>query len=299
MPKQQKSSSPPRGQTEDPPANPVTRRTEKRPLNVAGRFWLGVDQVSILGEERIALLEQIEQRGSITQAARAAGVSYKAAWDAVDAMNNLAPAPVVTTATGGRGGGGAKLTAEGRRLIATYRTIAAQYQRFLDGVNAALGGAEDETGAALDLLRRLALRTSARNQFLGRIVAVTARPVDAEAQIALPGGQRIVAGITNESVDILGLRPGRNVWALVKAVAVAISPSAEGQPSGTNVLCGTVQRITRSDGPGPAEVVVALDGGVTVRGVIDAGELAALGIAEQRPACAVFSTASVIVGVDD
>lgn len=265
----------------------------KGPLNVAGQVWLSVDEVAFLGEERIALLEQIAARGSITQAAKAAGVSYKAAWDAVDAMNNLAPAPVVTTATGGRGGGGARLTDEGRRLITAYRTVAAEYQRFLAGVNAALG----DSGAALDLLRRLSLRTSARNQFLGRVVAVTARPVDAEVQIALPGGQRIVAGITNESVEILGLRPGRNVWALVKAVAVTISPAAPEQAPATNVLCGTVQRITRSDGP--AEVVVALDGGVTVRGVIDASELEPLGIAEQAPACALFPSASVIIGVDD
>jgi molybdate transport system regulatory protein len=98
-----------------------------------------VDEVAFLGEERIALLEQIEQRGSITQAAKAVGVSYKAAWDAVDAMNNLAPAPVVTTVTGGRGGGGTRLTDAGKRLIAAYRTVAAEYERFLAGVNAALG----------------------------------------------------------------------------------------------------------------------------------------------------------------
>jgi molybdate transport system regulatory protein len=270
---------------QDPPPKP--------PLNVAGQVWLNVDEVAFLGEERIALLEQIEARGSITQAAKAVGVSYKAAWDAVDAVNNLAPAQVVSTATGGRGGGGARLTDEGRRLILAYRTIAAQYQRFLADVNLALG----DSGATLDLLRRLALRTSARNQFIGRVVAVTLRQVDAEVQIALPGGQRIVAGITNESVECLGLKPGRNVWALVKAVAVAITTAAEPSPPGTNQLCGSVQRITRSEGP--AEVVVALDGGVTVRGVIDVAALAELGIVEQGTACAVFSAASVIVGVDD
>jgi molybdate transport system regulatory protein len=293
MPKQHKppGQTPPQsGQRAAPAASdPAPAR---HPLNVAGKLWLSVDEVALLGEERIALLEQIEAQGSITRAAKAAGVSYKAAWDAVDAINNLAPAPVVTTATGGRGGGGARLTDEGRRLITAYRTIAGEYQRFLAGVNAALG----DSGAALDLLRRLALRTSARNQFIGRVVAVTARPVDAEVQLALPGNQRIVAGITNESVEILGLRPGRHVWALVKAVAVAITAPGEAPPVGINRLCGQVQRITRSDGP--AEVVVALDGGVTVRGVIDAGELERLGIAEDRPACAVFPAASVIVGVD-
>jgi molybdate transport system regulatory protein len=275
---------------------PAAGGSRKGPLNVAGRFWLGVDEVAFLGEERIALLEQIEQRGSITQAAKAAGVSYKAAWDAVDAMNNLAPAPVVATATGGRGGG-TRLTDEGRRLIATYRTIAAEYQRFLAGVNAALGGSGGETGAALDLLRRLALRTSARNQFAGRIVAVTARTVDAEVVLALPGGERITAGVTNESVELLGLKPGRAVWALVKAVGVDVVTTQQPDLApGGNLLCGRVERILRGDGP--AEVVIALGSGVTVRGVTTETRLAEMAIREQAEACALFPPSSVIIGVD-
>lgn len=263
------------------------------PFNVAGRFWLSVNDVAVLGEERIALLEQIAEQGSITRAAKALKISYKAAWDAIDAINNVAPTPVVETATGGRGGGGARLTDEGRRLISAYRTIATEYQRFLTSVNAAMG----DPGAALDMLRRLSLRTSARNQFIGRIVAVTARTVDAEVQIEIQGGQRIIAGITNESVECLGLRPGRNVWALIKAVAVDIvrDPPAEPAP-GTNVLRGTVSQINHGDGP--TEVVVALSASVTVRGVIAADALRRLGIVEQGPACAIFATASVIVGVD-
>jgi molybdate transport system regulatory protein len=268
-----------------------------RPVHVAGEFWLDVNNVAFLGEERIALLEQIGERGSITQAAKAVGVSYKAAWDAVDAINNVSPAPLVATATGGRGGGGARLTDEGRRLIAAYRTIASEYRRFLDGINAAMG----DSSAALDLLRRLAMRTSARNQFIGRITAVTARTVDAQVQIEIQGGDRIEAGVTNESVESLSLRPGRTVWALVKAVAVGIARApdlaAPSTPAAGNCLCGLVQRITRGDGP--AEVVVALPSGVTVRGLIAADLLDGLEIAEGVPVCATFSPASVIIGVDN
>ncbi len=262
-------------------------------VNVGGELWLSVGEVAFLGEGRIGLLEQIGERGSITQAAKAAGISYKAAWDAVDAMNNLAPAPVVATATGGRGGGGARLTDEGRRLIAAYRTISAEYRRFLESVNATLG--DPEAGVAM--LQRLALRTSARNQFIGQIVSVTARPVDAEVEIAIQGGARVRAGVTNESVDCLGLKPGRHVWALIKAVAVRIEPETSITEPGLNRLCGQVQRITRSDGP--AEVVIALEAGITVRGLIEAERLEPLGISEQAPACALFQPASVIVGVSD
>jgi molybdate transport system regulatory protein len=273
---------------------PRKPKSASKPINVAGEVWLNVNDVAFLGEERIALLERIAERGSITQAAKAVGVSYKAAWDAVDAINNVSPAPVVETATGGRGGGGARLTDEGRRLIAAYRTIAAEYGRFLDGINAAMG----DPSAALDLLRRLAMRTSARNQLIGRIVGVNARTVDAEVLIEIQGGERIAAGVTNESVEALSLRPGRNVWTLIKAVAVGIArePSPD-RTAGINALCGTVQRITRGDGP--AEVVVALPSGVTIRGVIAADLLDRLGLKEEDTAWAVFPASSVIVGVDN
>ena len=52
--------------------------------------------------------------GSITQAAKAVGISYKTAWDAVDVMNNLSGDVLVESATGGKGGGGTQLTAAGK-----------------------------------------------------------------------------------------------------------------------------------------------------------------------------------------
>ena len=50
---------------------------------------------NFLGDKRIRLLEAIDQQGSISQAAKAVPMSYKAAWDAVDDMNNVAPQPLV------------------------------------------------------------------------------------------------------------------------------------------------------------------------------------------------------------
>lgn len=264
------------------------------PLHVGGQFWFNVSEGAFLGEERIALLEHIAERGSITQAAKSLKISYKAAWDAVDAMNNLAPAPVVETATGGRGGGGARLTAEGRQLIAAYRAIAVEYARFLDGINATLG----DSASALGLLQRLAVRTSARNQLIGKVIAVTLRTVDAEVVLALQGGERISVGVTNESVELLRLYPGRHVWALIKAVAVSIhrTPNPE-LPSKINQLCGVVQRITR--GEGPIEVVIALPSGVTIRGLMTTEQLEQQTICDGDGACACFPASAVILGVDN
>ncbi len=69
-------------------------------IKATGEFWLDCNDAAFLGEQRIALLEQIEVRGYITQAAKALKISYKAAWDRVDAINNLVPAPAGAAAAG-------------------------------------------------------------------------------------------------------------------------------------------------------------------------------------------------------
>src|SRR3546814_9280885 len=80
------------------------------PLELDGSIWLRAGAQTWGGKSRIDLLTQIDATGSISAAARAVGMSYKGAWDAIDAMNNLAGEPLVLRATGGKGGGGARLT---------------------------------------------------------------------------------------------------------------------------------------------------------------------------------------------
>ncbi|MFP4834589.1 winged helix-turn-helix domain-containing protein, partial [Paraburkholderia sp. BR10879] len=84
------------------------------------------------GAARIALLEAIHATGSITGAAKAVGMSYKGAWDAVDVMNNLAGEALVVRATGGKGGGGTTLTPRALRLVETFRAIEREHQRFIE-----------------------------------------------------------------------------------------------------------------------------------------------------------------------
>lgn len=76
-----------------------------------------------VGPGKIALLEAIGRDGSISAAARALDMSYRRAWLLIDSMNALFRNPVVTTAAGGRHGGGAALTGFGRDLIQRYRAM--------------------------------------------------------------------------------------------------------------------------------------------------------------------------------
>src|SRR6187455_3435960 len=81
------------------------------PLQLAGA--LGHEAA----DKRIDILRRIGDAGSISEAARAAGVSYKAAWQAIDTLSNLAGTALVEGAVGGAGGGGARLTQAGRQLL--------------------------------------------------------------------------------------------------------------------------------------------------------------------------------------
>ena len=89
------------------------------------RLRIGTDRSLALGPGKVALLEAIEETGSISAAGRKLGMSYRRAWLLVDALNRAFAQPVITTATGGREGGGTALTATGAEVVRRYRTIAA------------------------------------------------------------------------------------------------------------------------------------------------------------------------------
>jgi molybdate transport system regulatory protein len=101
-------------------------------IEVQGRVWLSKNGKPLLGKGRVELLGRIEATGSISKAAKAMKMSYKAAWDAVDAMNNAMGTPVVESATGGSRGGGSRLTDAGRRLIAEYQSLEKRHRQWLD-----------------------------------------------------------------------------------------------------------------------------------------------------------------------
>ena len=241
----------------------------------------------------MALLAAIAESGSITAAAKAAGLSYKAAWDAVDAMNNLAGKPVVATAVGGKGGGGARLTARGVKLLGTYRIVAEENQRFLAGINARLQDADRD----LRVLGGLGLRTSARNQWAGTVSKVRHGTVNDEVELQLAGGDRLVAIVTHESVEDLGLAVGQPAIALVKASSVMVATGDGGRLrlSARNQLAGKVDRVT--PGAVNTEVVIALRGGNTVASTITNVAARTLKLRAGQPALAVFKASSVILGV--
>jgi len=79
-----------------------------------------------MGPGKARLVTLIADTGSISAAARRMGMSYRRAWQLVEALNKSFIEPVVVTATGGRRGGGAVVTDFGKRLVAAYHGMEAK-----------------------------------------------------------------------------------------------------------------------------------------------------------------------------
>jgi molybdate transport system regulatory protein len=118
--------------------NPPKKRLRGPPL-LRGRLWIEWDGVA-LTEAGADLLDQIAVCGSLSEAARRLRFSYRRAWMLVDAMNRRWPTPLVKLTTGGRRGGGARLTESGTRLLRAFRDLQIQLEHFLDTSSRSLGG---------------------------------------------------------------------------------------------------------------------------------------------------------------
>lgn len=273
--------------------------SDKAIPKLQGRLSVDTAMGAFLGDTRIRLLEAIDRHGSINQAAKVVPLSYKAAWDAIDAMNNLAPEPLVIRTTGGRHGGGTELTAYGRRLIAFYRALEEEHRaalaRLTERMNALAG---DDVSDFRQLLRRMSMKSSARNQFAGPIVEIKEGPVDCEVRIRLDGQIDLTALITRESVENLGLKVGKEVSAFVKSSSVLLMREPAARISARNRFCGEVGHIHA--GPVNAEVSITLPGGrYVVTAVITHESLDKLELKPGVTACAVFKASSVFLAVTE
>lgn len=87
------------------------------------RFRIDFAANNNLGPGKIALLEAVQAAGSISDAARALKMSYRRAWLLISSLNAAFDEPVTVAVTGGKGGGGARVTPFGSNLIAVYREL--------------------------------------------------------------------------------------------------------------------------------------------------------------------------------
>lgn len=191
-----------------------------------------------MADRRIAILRGIAHSGSISQAARDVGVSYKAAWQAVDTLTNLAGVPLVERSVGGSGGGGAQITQAGEELLRAAEAMAKLRAELLQRM---------QTGRQPNL----GLMTSMRNQWPCTVLKVES--LGAQIRVWLRAAAdagadwTIAARITPESYELLSLAPGVQVLALCKATAVKVwlgKERPEASMQSINLWPAVVQRAT-------------------------------------------------------
>lgn len=140
------------------------------------------------------------------------------------------------------------------------------------------------------------MNVSARNVFKGRISALVDGAVNAEVELCLPGGDKIVAIVTEASVKSLGLAIGKEALAYVKAPWVMLlAGPANVKFSARNQLTGTVSQVTK--GAVNSEVAITLTGGTVVYAVVTNEAVLELGLKEGSAASALIKASQVILGV--
>ncbi len=215
---------------------------------------LGQDAV----DKRIDLLQRIDQLGSISKAARSAGVSYKAAWQAIETLSNLAGTPMLEKVVGGAAGGGAKLTPAGKSVL----EAAAALNKIRSQILADISKGQVPKLAAL---ASSTLRMSVRNIIPCVIEEMHGGLSKVKVLLRVSDDCFLRSSITKESQQLLGLEIGKPVLALFKATAAQILPGLPKGYTGPN-LTGQVARIPQKDHGG--EVTLRLANGINVVGFV-------------------------------
>jgi molybdate transport system regulatory protein len=262
-------------------------------LAVHGGLWLDRKGQTLVGARRIELLEAIDRFGSISRAAQAVSLSYKAAWDSVEAMNNLAEHPLLVRSAGGVKGGGSQLTEHGRELVRLYRLMESGYLRLLLQMQDQMHDVPKLT----ELMKAITMRTSARNQFRGKVSNVRRGAVNSDVVLDLGDGLTICANITNDAVEDLGLKPGRDAMGLIKSSFVLLAVDPQPRVSARNRLRGVISEVV--PGAVNAEVKLELPGGRILTAIVTLEAVEELQLEPGSPCTALIKASHVLVAVND
>ncbi len=261
-------------------------------LRPYAELWLSRAGKPGLGGVRVLLLEQIFKTKSLALAARAAGISYRTAWGLLEELNALSHSPLVQSVSGGSKGGGSRLTEHGKEVLEAYAALQQEHERYLAGLQARMRGFDRLAPA----IRRMSLSTSARNQLHCRVLGVREKGLNVDVDLGIGRSGRACARITRAGLESLGLRAGDEIFALIKANWVSIAPPGKGKAApGMNRLGGRILSLREKGGE--MECVLRLSGGACVVAAFPASKPRAVGLAEGRPAAAVFDPANVILGI--
>lgn len=248
------------------------------------------------GEARFKLLAEIDRLGSISAAAKVTGFSYKGAWDAVNAMNNLFPRPLIVKRAGGANGGGTEVTEEGRRALAVHRLLTTSLGDLMTRLETIISDAPGLSFSPDTLFWSPFMRTSARNCYHGVVEAVTHGAVNAEVLLRIAPDVSLTVIITEPSVNNLSLEPGREAYALIKASTPILLEDGENVlSSARNRISGTV--VSVEPGAVNSEVILDIGGGKTLCAIVTGKSAEAMELAPGKRMTALIKASQVILAL--
>ena len=259
-------------------------------MAISSNLTLELLNQPFLLEKRIELLKAIKQTRSINKAAALVPMSYKSAWEAVEAMNNLSISPIVTRETGGAGGGGTTLTQYGENLLTTYSLLKEEQRKFIENLNRIT----DLNSGTLKTIKRLSMQISARNQIIGTIEKISLGAVNAEIQMKLKSGKSIVSIITNSSVENLGLAINDEVVAVIKSSNVLLSTQTNLKLSARNSLNGNIEEIII--GSVNAEVVVNIGNEDKIVAIVTINSIENMGLKVGASVDVIIKASDIMIG---
>ncbi|WP_406656204.1 TOBE domain-containing protein [Methanolobus sp. ZRKC2] len=172
------------------------------------KVWLAEDGKPIIGAGKVALLKAIDEERSLRKACQKMEISYKHAWNVLNTMNERVGKDVVRTVRGGKEQG-TFLTDEGRKLIREYEL----HKKFVDETMKDEGSWEN-----------IGLKLSARNKIPGKVTKVEKEGLVSKISIEIEPSS-LTSIITSEAVERLDIKPGDDVFAIVKSTEVLIGKS--------------------------------------------------------------------------
>lgn len=259
-------------------------------MAISSNLTLELFNQPFLLEKRIELLKAIQKTGSINKAAKEVPMSYKSAWEAIEAMNNLSIQPIVQRETGGAGGGGTTLTSYGVNLIETFFLLKAEQNKFIENLNRIT----DLNTGSLKTIRRLSMQISARNQIIGTVEKITLGAVNAEVVIKLRSGNTIVSIITNTATENLELNIGDEVIAVIKSSNVLLSTETNLKISARNTLKGEIEAINQ--GEINSEVVINVGNEDKVVTVITTSSIKSMNLKVGSKVDAIIKASDIMIG---
>jgi molybdate transport system regulatory protein len=263
-------------------------------LAIEATITLRNKEIVGIGRERIRLLQVVAQAGSIAAGAKAVGLSYKAAWDALDAMTKLFGQPLLEKRTGGRSGGSACLTPTGFRVIELFGRLEAEMARAFRAFAPVFAGTAEQPSQLPDVQTANAAE---HNSLRGKISAIASDALGAEIAVAVSDEITVISRASTDCLCASDFRVGGEANLSIDASSVVIAPGLEPPLlSARNCVRGVVRQCDIF--PVTARIVLDIGDNRTLVACLTAHRAADLKLSPGDPACALFDDSHVIIAID-